>query len=756
MSTPDDAGLLRLARVALLSGDDDAASALDALDLDDPAQRRFGDYELLQRLGRGGMGVVFRARQRSLGRDVALKVIASASEDADAVARLLAEARAAAQLHHPNIVPVFDVGVVDDVHFFSMPLLRGTTLAHTLAGRTLSEADAIALLLTLAGAVAYAHSLGLLHLDLKPANVLLDDQGRPLIGDFGLARAYDAGSGVEAGESSGTPAYMAPEQIDPRLGVLSPRSDIHALGAMLHEFLTGLPPHGEGDASTLLTRALHDTSAGPRARRPGLGADIDAICRCCLQRDPSRRYASVDELAADLARCRDGNEVSVRPRRWPERAWRSLRRHPALSAAVGAALLALLLGLLGMGWQWRRAETAFRAAEHERAMSSARAERLRQLAGLLAASFPAAETGDSELRRGARDAIAWLTREAGSDPAAQRELLDAFGQALRNAGKGEAVDTLLDEIIRQRGDGYRREQLAALLARGDRDSLVTLLLLAGNQPDAASRELAARGAAELLRAHADDADALYALALGCSLKSIPCVGDEYAARLVAAAPDNAVHWILAPPGEPAARTRQRLHHAAQATSFDDHLAAQAALLRTTLDRTPPPDALRQPLLGMLADADILPSLHRHAIDAVPLPHYASVVVLCRPDRDPARNDAALRADCSAFARRALDAPGASILSRMIASAMLRRLHKGSPLEHEAYEYRRQYVWLAEEFARQRVDPELLQGDLARYGEWEAWLRAADRSGIARVPDARWVPRNPQSLLLSEDRGAPPR
>ena len=169
-----------------------------------------------------------------------------------------------------------------------------------------------------------------------------------------------------------------------------------------------------------------------------------------------------------------------------------------------------------------------------------------------------------------------------------------------------------------------------------------------------------------------------------------------------------------------------------------------ALLRTTLDRTPPPDALRQPLLGMLDDAEILPSLRRHAIDAVPLPHYASVVTLCRPDRMPARDDAALRADCSAFARHALNAPRASILSRMVASAMLRRLHKGSAIEREAFEYRRQYVWLAETVARQRVDPELLQRDLARYGEWEAWQRAADRSGVARLPDAAWVPKNPQS------------
>jgi len=192
----DERDLLALA-CAVFPGIGEAQSALDALDLTDPQQRRFGDYELIERLGRGGMGVVYRARQHSLGREVALKVIAGTNQEPEAVARLHAEARAAAQLHHPNIVPVYEVGLVDDVHFFSMPLLRGATLAQTLHG-ALAESTAIELALTLARAVAYAHSLGLLHLDLKPANVLLDDAGRPLIGDFGLARAFDAAGDEDA------------------------------------------------------------------------------------------------------------------------------------------------------------------------------------------------------------------------------------------------------------------------------------------------------------------------------------------------------------------------------------------------------------------------------------------------------------------------------------------------------------------------------------------------------------------------------
>lgn len=740
--------LLDLARAAF-SGDDDAVSALDALDLDDPHQRRFGDYELLERIGRGGMGVVYRAWQHSLQREVALKVIASASEDAAAVARLMTEARMAAQLHHPNIVPVFEVGAVDDVHFFTMPLLRGATLAQQLAGRALPESTAIDLALTLARAVAYAHGFGLLHLDLKPANVLLDDEARPLIGDFGLARALEASA---APECAGTPAYMAPEQIDPRLGALSPRSDIYALGAMLHEFLTGLPPHGAGVEPIEHVRA--GTAAGPRAQRRETGADIDAICRRCLQRDPLQRYASVDALVGDLVRCRDGNEVSVRPRRWPERLARSMRRHPGASVAAAAAVLALLGGLLGIAREWQRAEEALRIAEHERATSAARAERLRQLAGLLAASFPAADAGDAQRRRSARDAIAWLAREAGTDMTAQRELLDALGSALRASGKGDAVDTLLDEIVRQRGADYRRERLAALLARDDRDGLIALQLIVGDEADASARAIAADGAARLAQRYGDDAEARYALALGCSLQWIACDGDAFA-RLTALAPDNAAHWILALPDASDAQTRQQLRRAAQAPSFDDHLANHAALLRHTLPPTTPPETLRGPLRGVLDDAQIAPSLLRHAVDAVPLPRYANLVRLCRPDRAPADTDAALRADCSAFARLAMRAPGASILSRMVASAMLRRLHRGEALAQQALAYRRQFVWLSERFAEHAADAERLQQDLAQYGEWEAWLRAADRGGIARVPPPDWTPRDPQTLLLPEERGRMP-
>jgi len=325
-----------------------------------------------------------------------------------------------------------------------------------------------------------------------------------------------------------------------------------------------------------------------------------------------------------------------------------------------------------------------------------------------------------------------------------------FAQALRAAGKGDAVDTLLDEILRQRGAAYRHDRLAALLARDDRDGLLALQWIAAGDTDAAVRELAAAGATRLVERYGDDVDALYVLALGCSTGSIPCMPDIFA-RLTARAPDNAVHWILAPADEAPLMTRERLRQAARAPRFDDHLAAQTALLRATLAPTTPPPELGEPLQGVLDTAEVGPSLRRRAIEAVPLPRYAAVVGLCRPDRAPAATDAALRADCDAFGRLALDAPDAAILSRMIASAILRRLHPDDAIGRKAYGYRRQYVWLSEQFVPRGLDAEQLQQDVARYGEWEAWLRQADRSHVARRPPDDWQPKNPQALLLAEQR-----
>lgn len=752
---------LSLARAALTPASGAAESALEALDLADPEQRRLGDYELLECLGRGGMGVVFRAYQLSLQREVALKVMAGLADDDAAIARFHAEARAAARLHHPHIVPVYEVGRIGDEPFFSMPLLRGTTLAAQLDGQRLSEARAIELLLVLCSAVGYAHSLGLLHLDLKPANVLLDEDGRALIGDFGLAQSLDPGAAANATEPAGTPAYMAPEQIERQRGDLSPRSDIYALGAMLYEFLVGEPPHGRADAATLMQRTLRETVPPPRGRRPGLGRDLEAICLTCLQTDPARRYAGTRELAADLQRCRDGNAVSVRRQHWPERIWRGLRRHPALSLAVAAALCALLAGAALSAWQWQRAEAALRQAQEQTRRSQAAAARQQQLAQLLAAGFPSGVNSDPERRRRAHDVVAALQALPGSDAAVQGELLRLFATALEQAGKKDAVDDLVSEIVDQLGSSFRAAQVHTLTARGTRESLLAAVLLGS---DARGIEpFAAAGSARALLAqrYGDDREALYALALSCHMQAAPCSDDAPYRRLVELDGGNAASWLLVPqgPAQTDAQISARLVHAAAAVRFDDHSWRHAQLLRAQLAELEAPESLRLPLRGVLDDAEIPRSLRRNSVAAVPLPRFVDFVRLCRPDLAAFKADPALRAPCARFARLAFDAPRASVLARMVASAMLRRLYPGKPEADAAFALRRQYVWLAENFAQRGIDAEFLQQHMAEHGEWQAYLNAAAQLGIAAEPPPQWQPQQPETLLLAEQRrgaASPPR
>ena len=226
------------------------------IDLADAAQRRFGDYELIEKIGQGGMGVVYRARQHGLERDVAIKLLAAgpwASEEF--VARFRREASSAARMQHPNIVEIYEFGHRDGLNYFSMRLIDGQTLAQRLYDKGPMQAgDAARLLRTLAEAMDYAHRLGVLHLDLKPANVLLAANGVPLIADFGLARRIDAGHDGGNDEISGSPSYMAPEQAMLESHPLSAATDIYGLGAILYETLTGRPPFMGKDAQATLER----------------------------------------------------------------------------------------------------------------------------------------------------------------------------------------------------------------------------------------------------------------------------------------------------------------------------------------------------------------------------------------------------------------------------------------------------------------------------------------------------------------------
>ncbi|MBS0514827.1 MAG: protein kinase [Proteobacteria bacterium] len=330
------------------------------LDLADPAQRHFGDYELVELIGEGGMGVVYRARQQGLDRDVALKLLAAGPwASHEFIERFRREAQNAARMQHPNIVPIYEVGSQDEMHYFSMRLIQGGSLAQLLReqGR-LAPRRAAQLLRTVAEAVDYAHRLGVLHLDLKPANVLLDEDGVPHVADFGLARRLDTALVANHEEISGTPSYMAPEQAAPRTARITPATDIWGLGAIGYELVCGQPPFLAASPQETLKLVLKGNVDNPRRRAPGLPRDLEAIIGKCMLRDAPARYASARDLADDLGRFLDGRGVHARPLGAAPRLLRWARREPKLAATALLAFGALVVGILATTLQWRRAESS--------------------------------------------------------------------------------------------------------------------------------------------------------------------------------------------------------------------------------------------------------------------------------------------------------------------------------------------------------------------------------------------------------------
>ncbi len=306
--------------------------------------RSFGDYDLLSEVARGGMGVIYRAKQRSLGRIVAVKVL-SAGEFAspEYVRRFRAEAAASARLQHPNIVAIHEVGEHDGVQYFSMDFVEGPNLAELMRERPLPPKRAADYLKVLAEAIQYAHGQGILHRDLKPSNVLIDPFGEPRITDFGLAKDIGAVSDLTApGQVLGTPGYLPPEQADSTCGPMGPASDIYSLGAILYFMLTGRAPFVSGSLHETLRLVLASEPVSPRLLNPGVPRDLETICLKCLEKEPARRYASARELTQELERFLNGMPILARRIGVPEHVWRWYRRQPAL-ATLGATVLLLLV-----------------------------------------------------------------------------------------------------------------------------------------------------------------------------------------------------------------------------------------------------------------------------------------------------------------------------------------------------------------------------------------------------------------------------
>lgn len=361
-----------------------------------PAPLTCGGYELLEVIGRGGMGVVYRARKPGLGREVALKMIAAAElAEPDEVRRFRQEADVIAQLSHPNIITVHDTGEDAGRAWFVMQLARGGTLAQRLVAKpdAFTAQESAQLVARLARAVACAHGRGVLHRDLKPANILLDAGDTPLVSDFGLARlAHGPGGVTLTGAALGTPAWMAPEQAAGAQAATT-ASDVYGLGAILYHLLAGRAPF-EGTAPLeVLHKVL--TTDPPPLRPAGVPRDLATVCLMALAKDPAKRYRSAAELADDLERWLAGEPVRARPAAWPERAWKWSRRHPALAALLAAAALgaAVLSVVLVKGNDLLRAERNVALAQASRASASEQAMALNVYAADLFLARRAFEDG---------------------------------------------------------------------------------------------------------------------------------------------------------------------------------------------------------------------------------------------------------------------------------------------------------------------------------------------------------------------------
>jgi hypothetical protein len=332
----------------------DAPISLQTVSGDQPAGHRGGatvpGYEILGELGRGGMGVVYKARQTSLGRFVALKMIlAGAHAGPTQLARFRLEAEAAAQLQHPNIVHVHECGEHNGCPYYSLEYVEGRCLRDVIPEYE-QPARAAALVEQLARAVAYAHERGILHRDLKPANILLTADGTPKITDFGLAKRLDEEQErTRTGDILGTPVYMAPEQAAGKTRAIGPAVDIYALGAILYELLTGRPPFEAATTWDVINQVIAHEPVPPSRRRERIPRDLETICLKCLQKDPAKRYPSARDLAEDLRNFLEGRPIQARPVGRVERFRKWVRRQPALAALLGVSAAALLVLSVG-GW----------------------------------------------------------------------------------------------------------------------------------------------------------------------------------------------------------------------------------------------------------------------------------------------------------------------------------------------------------------------------------------------------------------------
>lgn len=725
---------------------------------------KVGHYDVVCELGRGGMGVVYRARQLSLDREVAIKFIASGLSDHYQVSRFLGEARAAARLVHPNIVPVHEVGSIDDIHYFSMALIEGQSLEQRLQERALTSAELLPLLLRVCEAVDYAHRLGLLHLDLKPANVLIDTRGEPLIADFGLARHMDGSGGVDAQEVSGTPAFMAPEQIVIKQYRLTAATDLYALGALLYRCLTGVSPHGDGGSDELIRRALAGRIRRVRELAPAVAPDLAAVCEKCLELEPRDRYASVRALIDDLRCIQAGLPVSVRRPGLMERAQRWLQREPKLAVAAAIAFAAIALGGAVALTQWRAAEAARAIAISERdAADAARgAERQQRRRAEDAAALGAwlfDSNRGTDLAKVAAQVVRWLRERAPGDEARQGEVLAGFAQAMSDGGSRPYVAEVLSAVMDEAGLEYRKRVAERLQARDGADALANAAMLVWR--DTSDPQHAGRAAELLKRAVAsapDNVFAWYLASIYCDADAAArCALADASQQLVRVDGDNGFAWVLLAMRSEGEAAWTALHRAATSSGFHDYFGTSYASYAKAIESAgaEPPGLVAGVARALAPGASVTSTVAEYEAWAMPMPRFQRIIDLCQPEKLPAAHPQA-RADCQEIGQRMARAQG-GLITNMIGSVIARRLGKGTPLEAEMKAVRARYLYLTDVYSALShaellgYGPERVREDSMQFGEMEAYARVAAHFGKPTTPPADWAPKDPQALLLPEER-----
>jgi serine/threonine protein kinase/WD40 repeat protein len=327
-------------------------------------------FELVERLGMGEFGTVWKARDTMLDRTVAVKIPRKLHLDADSIEKFMHEARAAAQLRHPNIISTHEVGRDHDTLYIVNDYVRGVPLSEMIADHRLPVRDALKIAATVADALAHAHQCGIVHRDLKPSNILIDDAGAPHLMDFGLAKRKEPGITMTTeGVVLGTPAYMSPEQARGEAAHVDGRSDIYSLGVILFQLLTGELPF-RGSTRMLLHKVINQDPPGPRSLEPQVSKDLDTICLKCMEKDPARRYATATELADDLRRYEAGKPILARRISPAERLLRWARRNPAIATSI-ASVIAILSAATIVSWYfaWQAAHNARLADKQTAAMT---------------------------------------------------------------------------------------------------------------------------------------------------------------------------------------------------------------------------------------------------------------------------------------------------------------------------------------------------------------------------------------------------